>query len=162
VDIGDNDTNVSVPVCLKQGDYYSNYPEDRSIHHDEFINEHNGVSYNYMRRGCELRVSFYKEAPNYQWAGYRNFGNKQTGWHGKDKWNSDTCAVLCNSEQQFDSDRPNNYVSNQGVTFTKSHRCNPKSTCNQFDTYDQYNGFYYDYGCKDGGNGYYHEETCRD
>ena len=152
---------VDVPLCLRQGDYYSNYSMDNGL---QFHNnaDWNGqkVYYDYKVGACKMAVAFWKL--NGDWSNYRYHGNKKTDWQGKDEWSSETCAVLCNSRTTFiESASGNNQVIDQSVR-TFAHECYPKSTCNQFDTFDLSNGFYYDYGCKNGIDGFYHEKSCNE
>ena len=159
-DIGYNNTGVRVPLCLKQGDFYTNYSTNGS---DSNQFRHNAkqnnvdVYYDYKVSQCQLAVSYWYD-------NYRYLGNKQYGWQGKDKWSSETCAILCNSQEQIRNSNPKEGISNENVNVIFAHRCNPKSVCHQSAEFDgqSSNGFYYNYGCKDGPDGYYKQKNCNE
>ena len=158
--IGVSDKYADIPLCLKQGDFYTNYSTNGS---DSNQFRHNAkqnnvdVYYDYKVSQCQLAVSYWYD-------NYRYLGNKQYGWQGKDKWSSETCAILCNSQEQIRNSNPKEGISNENVNVTFAHRCNPKSVCHQSAEFDgqSSNGFYYNYGCKDGPDGYYKQKNCNE
>ncbi len=168
LEIGVNDTLTELPLCLKQGNYYSNHSlSDNSqsgnnssrFRNDKWVNNQH-VYYDYKaNNGCQLSVSFWEQ--DGRWGYYKYLGNEKTGWQGKDRWSSDTCEILCNTKRtEISSSNPRGGISNANVSMTVTHQCYPKGVCNQFDAFDAYNDRYYDYGCKDGVDGYYHEKRC--